>query len=205
MAPHDALADPGVRGLLRQLRRDLYQLGTANSRNPHATDLGLLRLASSDGFQVLVLQRLRERVRRRRVPFLNHALRRLTTAVFGVEVGNRVSLGEGVSFVHPVGVVIGGDAVVGARVRFMGSNTVGTAKENGYPRIGDDVTLGAGCRVLGPIRVGRGATIGANAVVLDDVPEGAVVVGIPARVVGTAPVLAPNGDGPRDGAAGLHR
>jgi serine O-acetyltransferase len=65
----------------------------------------------------------------------------------------------------------------------MGNNTIGTAKDNGCPIIEDDVTVGCGARVLGPIRVGRGATIGANAVVLHDVPPGATVVGAPARVV----------------------
>ena len=64
----------------------------------------------------------------------------------------------------------------------MGSNTLGTAKENGYPIVEDDVVVGCGARILGPIRVGKGATIGANAVVIHDVPPGATVTGIPARV-----------------------
>jgi serine O-acetyltransferase len=178
-------------GLVRQLLRDLHELGAANARDPERARESRLHRAVSDGFQVLVLQRLRERVRRHRVPLANHLLRRVSTAVFGVEVGNHVTLGEGVCFVHPIGVVIGGDASVGARVRFMGSNTVGTAKDNGYPVIEDDVTLGAGARVLGPVRVGRGATIGANAVVLKDVPAGAVVVGVPGEVVGEAATVHP--------------
>jgi serine O-acetyltransferase len=142
---------------------------------------------ATDGFQVLVLQRLRERARRYRVPLANHLLRRLTTAAFGVEIGNDVTLGEGVNFIHTQAVVIGGDAQVGARVRFMGSNTVGTAKENGYPVIEDDVLVGAGARILGPVRVGRGAVIGANAVVVSDVPPGAVVTGVPGVVRARGP------------------
>jgi len=190
MAPADRPATGPVRSLVRQLLRDLDQLGAANSRDPRRVGESLLRRLTSDGFQLLVLQRLRERVRRHRIPLANHLLRRLTTTVFGVEVGNHVKVGDGVSFVHPVGVVIGGTAVVGDRVRFMGGNTVGTAKDNGYPVIEEDVTLGAGARVLGPVRVGRGASIGANAVVLQDVPPGGVAVGIPARLVGPRPVAA---------------
>lgn len=136
----------------------------------------------TDGYQLLVIQRLRERARAFHVPFANHLLRRFATAVYGVEIGNEVSLGDGVNFIHPMAVVIGGDAKVGARVRFMGSNTVGTARDNGYPVIEDDVMVGAGARILGPIRVGRGAIIGANAVVLHDVPPGAVVTGVPGVV-----------------------
>lgn len=64
----------------------------------------------------------------------------------------------------------------------MGNNTIGTAKDNGCPVIEEDVVIGCGARVLGPIRIGRGAVIGANAVVLTDVPAGAIATGIPAKI-----------------------
>lgn len=64
--------------------------------------------------------------------------------------------------------------------------TVGMRNEWAFPEIGDDVFIGAGARVLGGIVVGDGARIGANAVVIQDVPAGATVVGIPARVIATA-------------------
>lgn len=136
---------------------------------------------SSDSLQLLALLRLREQARALGIPGANHVLRRMMTAVYGLEIGNDVTMGEGVHFVHPVGIVIGGNARIGARVRFMGSNTVGTAKDNGYPVLEDDVLVGAGARILGPVRVGRGAIVAANAVVLSDVPAGATVVGAPAK------------------------
>jgi serine O-acetyltransferase len=139
------------------------------------------QVLTTDSFQLLALIRLRERARALHIPGANHILRRVMSAVYGLEVGNAVTLGYGVDFVHPVGVVIGGDAKVGNRVKFMGGNTVGTAKENGHPVIEDDVTVGAGARILGPVRIGARAIIGANAVVLDDVAADTVVVGIPAR------------------------
>src|SRR5439155_13517959 len=128
------------------------------------------------------LTRMREAARRWHVPGMNHALRIVQTAVYSIEIGNDVELGEGVNFTHTLGIVVGGDSRVGARVKFLGNNTIGTAKENGYPVIEDDVVIGCGARVLGPIRIGKGALIGANAVVLSDVPPGAVVSGIPAKV-----------------------
>ncbi|MBX3190047.1 MAG: serine acetyltransferase [Labilithrix sp.] len=137
---------------------------------------------SQDGYKVLLSTRLREAARRWHVPGANHALRLATTVLYGIEIGNDIELGDGVNFVHTLGTVIGGTSKVGARVKFMGNNTVGTAKDNGCPIIEDDVVVGCGARVLGPIRVGRGAFIGANAVVLSDVPPGAVVTGIPAKV-----------------------
>ena len=133
-----------------------------------------------DGFKVLLLTRCREAARRRRIPGLNHLLRMATRVLYGIDIGNEVEFGPGVHFSHSMGTVIGGPSTIGARVQFMGNNTVGTAKANGCPIIEADVVLGCGSRILGPVRVGRGAVIGANAVVLHDVPSGATAVGVPA-------------------------
>lgn len=177
--------------LLRQLIEDARELGRVESRGGPTSLSFWARSVSSDGFKALALHRVRERIRRYHLPLGNHLLRRMTTVLYGMEIGNQVSLGDGVSFVHTLGIILGGDARVGARVRFMGNNTVGTAKDNGYPTIEDDVVIGAGARVLGPIRVGRGAVIGANAVVLRDVPPGAVVTGVPGVIrERSAPVAA---------------
>lgn len=110
----------------------------------------------------------------------NRALRLTQMALYGIEIGNDVTVGHGVYFVHTLGTVVGGNARLGDRVRLMGNNTIGTAKDNGYPVIEDDAVIGCGARILGPVRIGKGAVIGANAVVLSDVPAGAVAVGIPA-------------------------
>ena len=177
------------RTLLSQLVTDAIELTRAHGLGQAPEAKAVVRQAlTNDSFQLLTLTRIRERCRRFHVPVVNHLLRRAQTMVYGIEIGNDVELGEGVYFVHPIGIVIGGNAKVGNRVRFMGNNTVGTAKENGYPTIEDDVTVGAGARILGPIRVGKGAVIGANSVVVRDVPAGAVVTGIPgvARMPGAA-------------------
>jgi serine O-acetyltransferase len=135
-----------------------------------------------DSAAVVAIHRVREAARRFHVPLLNRTLRLTQLAMYGIEIGNNVTLGSGVYFVHTLGVVIGGDAKIGDRVKFMGNNTVGTAKDNGYPVIEDDVVVGCGARILGPVRIGKGAVIGANAVVLSDVPAGAVATGIPAVI-----------------------
>ncbi len=179
--------------VVRELGDDLRELArvTQSSASPdrgEAVDAGpsraaLLRLAlSSDGFKVLVLTRLREASRRWHIPGVNHLLRLVTTVLFSVEVGNDIQLGRGVNFTHTLGTVVGGTSVLGDRVTLLGNNTIGTAKDNGCPVIGNDVVIGCGARVLGPVRIGDGAFIGANAVVLDDVPAGATATGVPAVV-----------------------
>jgi serine O-acetyltransferase len=136
----------------------------------------------TDSFPIMFLSRAREASLRWRVPLVNRLLRYAQTAVFGIELGKDVSLGDGVYFVHTVGTVIGGNSRIGARVRLMGNNTIGTAKDNGYPVIEDDVEIGVGARILGPVRIGARAKIGANAVVLCDVPADGVATGVPAVV-----------------------
>jgi serine O-acetyltransferase len=168
--------------MIGTLRREAVELARAMSVGAPGP-VPLSRALSQDSFLILALWRARCAARRWRIPLVNHLLRRVQSVIFGIELGNDIELGPGIFFVHPVGIVVGGKARVGARVRFMGSNTVGTAKDNGYPLVEEDVVVGAGARVLGPVRVGARAVIGANAVVLSDVPADSVVVGIPARVV----------------------
>lgn len=168
--------------LSKALLHDAVELTKARMMKSSVTSKEVMKqVLTNDSFQLLTLTRVREAVRAFPLPILgaNHLLRRAQTIVYGLEIGNQVTLGEGIDFVHPIGIVIGGDAKIGNRVRFMGNNTVGTAKENGYPTIEDDVTIGAGARILGPITVGRGSVIGANCVVVRDVPPDSIVTGIP--------------------------
>jgi len=146
-----------------------------------------LRMMRTDAYLLILGFRLRQLVLRARIPLLNRIVRLTQIAFGGIELGNDVALGSGVYFIHSVGSVVGGTARVGDRVRFMGNNTVGTARDNGYPVIEQDVEVGCGARILGPIRVGARAVIGANAVVLSDVPPDCVAVGAPARIVQRQP------------------
>ena len=178
-------------GLLSQIASDAMELARAlrsgqlpaSERGATPTMKEAVKAAlTQDGYKVLLFSRVRESARRWHVPGVNHALRLATTVLYSIEIGNDIELGTGINFTHTLGTVIGGTSKVGDRVKFMGNNTIGSAKDNGCPVIEDDVVIGCGARILGPVRIGKGAYIGANAVVLTDVPAGAIATGIPARV-----------------------
>ena len=103
-----------------------------------------------------------------------------------IEIHPGATLGAGILIDHGMGVVIGETAELGDRITiYHGTTLGGTGKEKGkrHPTVGDNVVIGAGSKVLGNIKIGSNSKIGANSVVLDDVPEGATVVGIPGKVV----------------------
>ena len=103
-----------------------------------------------------------------------------------IEIHPGAQIGDGILIDHGSGVVIGETAELGDRITiYHGTTLGGTGKEKGkrHPTVGDNVVIGAGSKVLGNIKIGSNSKIGANSVVLDDVPEGATVVGIPGKVV----------------------
>ncbi|WP_022916761.1 serine O-acetyltransferase EpsC [Ruania albidiflava] len=111
-------------------------------------------------------------------------LSQLARAVTGVEIHPGAVLGRRFFVDHGMGVVIGETAEVGDDVlMFHGSTLGGRSMSRGkrHPTVGDRVVIGAGAKVLGPITIGSDVQIGANAVVVKDVPDGAVVVGVPGR------------------------
>jgi serine O-acetyltransferase len=110
----------------------------------------------------------------------------LAQALTGVDIHPAATLGAGLFIDHATGVVIGETAEVGEDVTlYQGVTLGGTSLEHGkrHPTLGDRVTVGAGAKVLGPVTIGDDSRIGANAVVVKDVPPNSVVVGVPGQVI----------------------
>ncbi len=84
---------------------------------------------------------------------------------------------------HPNGIVIHPGSEIGPNCMILQQVTIGVADGDRAPRLGGNVLVGSGAKVLGPVRIGDNARIGANAVVLQDVPDGATAVGVPARII----------------------
>ena len=119
------------------------------------------------------------------------AMRTLGNSLIGADFGAGMVVGPGFYLAHPVGVTLGFGARVGDNVTFAGGVVLAARYydahhegEQSFPIVDDGATLGAHAVVVGGVRVGRNATVGANSVVLSDVPDDTVVLGVPARRVG---------------------
>ncbi|WP_138206937.1 serine O-acetyltransferase EpsC [Haloimpatiens lingqiaonensis] len=123
---------------------------------------------------------------KKRFFFLARFLSQLSRFFTGIEIHPGATIGKGLFIDHGMGVVIGETAEIGDNVTlYHGVTLGGTGKDKGkrHPTVEDNVTIGSGAKVLGPILIGEDAKIGANAVVLKDIPKGATAVGIPARII----------------------
>ena len=157
----------------------------ALSMDPAATSRLEVALTYA-GFHALLFYRLAHGLLRSRVPFVPRALSQFARFLTGIEIHPGARIGSGLFIDHGMGVVIGETTEIGDNVTlFQGVTLGGTGKQRGkrHPTIGSHVVVGAGAKVLGPIKIGDYVKIGANSVVLQDVPNHSTVVGIPGRIV----------------------
>jgi serine O-acetyltransferase len=115
---------------------------------------------------------------------------RFWTVVTGADIPLNCKIGGGLHIPHPNGIVIHPGVKIGVNCLIFQQVTIGTRDTPGVPVIEGHVDIGAGAKILGPINIGPHAKVGANAVVLSDVPAGAVAVGNPAKIIG-APSATP--------------
>ena len=159
-------------------------------------------IAFAESWLAVFLFRLKKRLRGSHVPALPVVCDLMSRALFHVSIGNAVEVGPGLMITHG-NVVIDGRTRIGKHCQINPWVTIGLSNSRRYgfsadgPTIGDEVHIGTGAKILGPVTVGDHARIGANAVVVDDVPPNTTVVGAPARVVG-APPASRNGAGGDD-------
>lgn len=134
---------------------------------------------------MLYIHRIAHWLWRHKVPVLPWMLKAVNRILFGVVLPPATKVGPNVLIAYQgLGTVLHRDAVIGRGAVIASGVTIGgRAGRVGAPDIGEGALIGTGAKVLGPVRVGRFASVGANAVVLDDVPDYAVVVGVPGKVV----------------------
>ena len=173
---------PVERSFVYDVRMDILQMlalfeRPANFKNKIWCIFGL------DAFMILFLFRLRRLAIKYHIPLVNRFLRGWQCLRYGIEIDKNCKLGHGVTFLHSQAIVI--EAEVGNGVMFFGSNTIGNVARDkpGTPVIEAGAVIGAGARILGAIRIGRFASIGANAVVMGDVPEHGTTIIKPTRSI----------------------
>jgi serine O-acetyltransferase len=168
----------------RELRRDL---GAARERDPAARGVNPAEiLLSWPGLHALLAHRVAHVLHDAGVPVVPRSVALVTRTVTGIEIHPAARIGDGLFIDHGMGVVVGETAEIGDDVTlYQGVTLGGTGFATGkrHPTVEDNVTIGSGAKLLGPIRIGHGAKIGANTVVIHDVPPNSTVVGNPGHPV----------------------
>jgi serine O-acetyltransferase len=168
----------------REVREDL---AAALQRDPAARSVGRVEmLLTYGGVQALLSHRVCHALYEAGVPVLPRFLAYLTKTMTGIEIHPAARIGRGLFIDHGAGVVIGETAEVGDDVTIYQGVTLGGtgfARGKRHPTVGDEVMIGAGAALLGPIVIGDRSKIGANSVVIHDVPPNSTVVGNPGHPV----------------------
>jgi serine O-acetyltransferase len=175
-------------GTLRNVVREVASdVATARERDPAARRAGAVEILSSwAGVQALLAYRVSHAMQEAEIPLAPLGIAYLSRAVTGVEIHPAARIGRDFFIDHGSGVVIGETAEIGDCVTlYQGVTLGGTGFQRGkrHPTLGDNVTVGSGAKLLGPIEVGHGAKVGANTVVVEDVPPNSTVVGNPGHTV----------------------
>ena len=168
----------------RELRQDLT---AAQERDPAARGLGRAEiLLTYGGVQALLAHRIAHAAQDVGIPLVPHGLAYVSRMTTGVEIHPGAKIGDALFIDHGAGVVIGETAEIGDNVTLYQGVTLGGtgfARGKRHPTVDDDVVIGSGAKLLGPIHVGAGSKIGANSVVIHDVPPNSTVVGNPGHPV----------------------
>ena len=175
-------------GTFRRVVREIgCDVAAARDRDPAARGVGTVEILSSwAGVQALLAHRVSHALYDAGVPLAPRTIAFTSRAVTGIEIHPAARIGEEFFIDHGSGVVIGETAEIGDRVTLYQGVTLGGtgfARGKRHPTIQDDVTIGSGAKLLGPVTVGHGAKVGANTVVIEDVPANSTVVGNPGHPV----------------------
>ncbi|MDX6582285.1 MAG: serine O-acetyltransferase [Solirubrobacterales bacterium] len=173
------------------LRRVAHEIGSdvaaARDRDPAARGVGTVEILTSwAGVQALLAHRVSHALYEGGMPLVPRTIAFTSRAITGIEIHPAARIGEDFFIDHGSGVVIGETAEIGARVTLYQGVTLGGtgfARGKRHPTVQDDVTIGSGAKLLGPVTIGHGAKVGANTVVIEDVPANSTVVGNPGHPV----------------------
>jgi serine O-acetyltransferase len=177
----------GLGTLRRVIKEVSADVASARERDPAARGIGTLEILTGwAGVQALLAHRVAHALWDAEVPLVPRTIAYASRSITGVEIHPAARIGSDFFIDHGSGVVIGETAEIGDRVTLYQGVTLGGtgfARGKRHPTLEDDVTVGSGAKLLGPVTVGRNAKVGANTVVIEDVPDHTTVVGNPGHPV----------------------
>lgn len=162
-----------------------HDIESIKERDPAAKS-GLEIILTYSGVHAVIMHRVAHWLYVKDHKVLARVVSQLSRFITGIEIHPGAKIGKGLLIDHGSGVVIGETAEIGDYcLIYQGCTLGGTGKEHGkrHPTLGNNVMVGSGAKILGPFKVGDGAKIAANAVVLEEVPPNCTAVGVPARIV----------------------
>ncbi|HEY0088479.1 MAG TPA: serine O-acetyltransferase [Candidatus Lokiarchaeia archaeon] len=171
--------------LQRILNFFVSDVSAAFNKDPAANTL-LEVLTSYPGIKATLLYRVAHFFWKLEMPFVPRYISDIAREITAIEIHPGAEIGSDFFIDHGAGVVIGETAEIGNNVTIYSGVVLGgtsTNKGKRHPTIGDDVVLGTGAKVLGPVKIGNNVRVGANSVVVNDVPDNSVVVGVPGKIV----------------------
>lgn len=172
----------GIEAIKREVRDDI---DAVRQRDPAAkSDIEILFLYS--GVHAILCYRVAHKLYLSEHYFSARAISQIARHMTGIEIHPGATIGKSFFIDHGMGVVIGETTEIGDNCTiYQGVTLGGTGKDTGkrHPTLGDNVLIGAGAKVLGPIKIEDNCKVAANAVVLKEIPENSTAVGIPAKVV----------------------
>lgn len=174
-----------ISSITRGIRNVKEDISVIYEKDPSAKNL-LEVLFCYPGLQALIKYRIAHKLNKLGIPLIPRMISYFTRIETGIEIHPAAKIGHRFFIDHGEGVVIGETAEIGNDVLIYQQVTLGgTGNEQGkrHPTLGDGVIVGAGAKILGNIKIGSHARIGAGSVVIEDVPEYATVVGVPGRIV----------------------
>ena len=175
-------------GTLRRVAKEVSSdVTSARERDPAARGVGAFEILTGwAGVQAILAHRVAHALWESQIPVAPRVIAYASRAVTGVEIHPAAKIGSDFFIDHGSGVVIGETTEIGDRVTLYQGVTLGGtgfARGKRHPTLRDDVTVGSGAKLLGPVTVGRNAKVGANTVVIEDVPPHTTVVGNPGHPV----------------------
>ena len=162
-----------------------HDIQSIKERDP-AAHSSLEIILTYSGIHAVIMHRVAHWFYKKNLKLIARAISQLSRCITGIEIHPGAKIGKGLLIDHGSGVVIGETAEIGDNcLIYQGCTLGGTGKEHGkrHPTLGNNVMVGSGAKILGPFKVGDGAKIAANAVVLEEVPPNCTAVGVPARIV----------------------